>query len=191
MTHFAWLSWLIFFPLLGAIVAVLFPASADKAVKRWATAVAVAELLFSLPLWWRLVPGQAGFQFEEVRNWLPGLGATYHLGVDGISALLVLLTTIITALAVIASYTSVDKRAREFYASILALETGMLGTFLSLDLLLFYVFWEAMLVPMYLLIGVWGAQGASMRRSSSSSTRWRAACSCWSRSCGSTSRSGR
>jgi NADH-quinone oxidoreductase subunit M len=156
MTHFAWLSWLIFFPLLGAIVAVLFPASADKAVKRWATAVAVAELLFSLPLWWRLVPGQAGFQFEEVRNWLPGLGATYHLGVDGISALLVLLTTIITALAVIASYTSVDKRAREFYASILALETGMLGTFLSLDLLLFYVFWEAMLVPMYLLIGVWG-----------------------------------
>ena len=156
MFEFPWLSWLIFFPLGGALLLVFMPREAERLIRAWAATVAVAEFAFSLPLWWRLVPQAAGWQFAEKRNWLPSLGATYHLGVDGISALLVLLTTVLTAVAVIGAFRAVENRSREFYALLLALESGMLGTFLSLDLLLFYVFWEAMLIPMYLLIGVWG-----------------------------------
>ena len=151
-----WLSWLIFFPLLGAVMIVLLPPTAQRAIRWWATVVAVAEFLFSLPLWWRYQPANPAWQFEEHREWLPSLGASYHLGVDGVSMLLVLLTTVLTAVAVLGAYTAVEKRAREFYALLLALEAGMIGTFLCLDLLLFYVFWEGMLIPMYLLIGVWG-----------------------------------
>ena len=91
-------------------------------------------------------------------DWIPAIGAQYHLGVDGISGLLALLTTFITFIAVLGAWTAVEKRAREFFALVLALEAGMLGTFFCLDVLLFYVFWEAMLIPMYLLIGVWGGQ---------------------------------
>ena len=153
---FPWLSWLIFFPLLGAALIVMLPPTAQRAIRLVATAVALAELAFSLPLWWRLDPAKPGWQFAEMHDWLPALGARYHLGVDGISVLLALLTTVITAITVISAYRAVEKRSREFYALLLALEAGMLGTFFSLDLLLFYVFWEAMLIPMYLLIGVWG-----------------------------------
>ncbi len=156
MNGVPWLSWLVFFPLLAAAGIALLPATATRALRVWAVAAAFAEAVFSLPLWWRLVPSAPGWQFEERRPWLPALGASYHLGADGISALLVLLTTIVTALAVLGATRAVEKRAREFYAVILALESGMIGTFLSLDLLLFYVFWEAMLIPMYVLIGVWG-----------------------------------
>jgi len=156
MNGIPWLSWLVFFPLLAAVGIALLPATATRAIRNWAITAAFAEAVFSLPLWWRLHPSMPGWQFEERRDWLPALGASYHLGADGISALLVLLTTIITALAVLGATRAVEKRAREFYAVVLALESGMLGTFLSLDLLLFYVFWEAMLIPMYVLIGVWG-----------------------------------
>jgi NADH-quinone oxidoreductase subunit M len=151
-----WLSWLIFFPLGAAVLTVLLPPRMERAIRAWATIAALGEVAFALPLWWRVVPGQAGWQFAEQRAWLPAFGATYSLGVDGISMLLVLLTVVLTAIAVIGAYSAVQKRAREFYACVLALEAGMLGTFLANDLLLFYVFWEAMLVPMYLLIGVWG-----------------------------------
>jgi NADH-quinone oxidoreductase subunit M len=153
---FPWLSWLVFFPLGSAVLLLLLPRESGRLVRTWAATAAVAELLFSLPLWWRLVPGAPGWQFAEQHDWLPFLGAHYHLGVDGISMVLVLLTTTLTAIAVIGAFRAVEDRAREFYALLLALESGMLGTFLSLDLLLFYVFWEAMLIPMYLLIGVWG-----------------------------------
>jgi NADH-quinone oxidoreductase subunit M len=156
VNEFPWLSWLVFFPLLsGALIAVL-PGASGRAIRWIATAASVAELAFSLPLWWRYVPGQAGWQFAEQKAWLPGLGATYHLGVDGIAVLLTLLTTVITPIVVVSAWSAVEKREREFYALLLALEAAMLGTFFSLDLLLFYVFWEAMLIPMYLLIGVWG-----------------------------------
>jgi len=156
LPEFPWLTWLIFFPLMGAALIALMPANAESAIRRWATVVAVAEVAFSLPLWTRFIPQVVGWQFVEKHSWLPALGSSYYLGVDGISVLLVLLTTVITAVAVIASGPSVTKRVREFYALLLALETGMLGTFMALDLLLFYVFWEGMLIPMYLLIGVWG-----------------------------------
>lgn len=153
-----WLSLLVFFPLVAAVLIAIMPAGANKPIRLAATAAALAEFVFSLPLWWQVIPGQAGFQFEEKFDWIPAIGAQYHLGVDGISALLALLTTFITLIAVIGAWTSVEKRGREFFALVLALEAGMLGTFFCLDLLLFYVFWEAMLIPMYLLIGVWGGQ---------------------------------
>ena len=156
MSEFPWLSLLVFFPLVAAVVVALMPATAARAIRVWAVAAAFAEAAISLPLWWRLKPLDPAWQFEEKRSWLPALGASYHLGADGISALLVLLTTIVTAIAVLSATRAVEKRAREFFAMIFALETGMIGTFLSLDLLLFYVFWEAMLIPMYVLIGVWG-----------------------------------
>ena len=127
-------------------------------IRTWATLVAVAEVAIALPLWWRLDPQQPGWQFAEKRSWLPAFGASYSLGVDGVSVLLVLLTVVLTAIAVVGAYAAVEKRSREFYACLLALEAGMLGTFLATDVLLFYVFWEAMLVPMYLLIGVWGGR---------------------------------
>ncbi|HET7226265.1 MAG TPA: NADH-quinone oxidoreductase subunit M, partial [Candidatus Eisenbacteria bacterium] len=154
MSH-SWLTLIVFFPLAGGALIALLPATAQRAIRACATLVALAEVAFSLPLWWRLDP-HGGFQFVERRAWIPMWGAEYHLGVDGISALLVLLTTVLTAIAVIGAYSSVEKRSREFFATLLALEAGMLGTFVALDLLLFYVFWEAMLIPMYLLIGVWG-----------------------------------
>ncbi len=158
MNGIPWLSLLIFLPLVGAAVLLLFPSGADRAIRRWATTVALAELAVSLPLWWKYIPGQTGWQFVEQKPWLPMWGAEWHLGADGISTLLVLLTTVITAIAVIGSYSAVHTKQKEFYAALLALEAGMIGTFFAIDLLLFYVFWEAMLVPMYLLIGVWGGQ---------------------------------
>jgi NADH-quinone oxidoreductase subunit M len=156
VTGFPWVSLLIFFPLAGATFLALLPPTAERAIRFWAGILATAEFVFSMPLWWRLVPGHVGWQFDERRDWLPFWGASYHVGADGISALLVLLTTTISALAVFSAFGAVHKRPREFYVSLLALEAGMIGTFLALDLLLFYVFWEAMLIPMYLLIGVWG-----------------------------------
>ena len=151
-----WLSWLIFFPLGAAVLIALLPPRMERVIRGWATIAAIGEVALALPLWWRVVPGQAGWQFAEQRTWLPAFGANYSLGVDGISMLLVLLTVVLTAIAVVSAYSAVAKRTREFYACVLALEAGMIGTFLANDLLLFYVFWEAMLIPMYLLIGVWG-----------------------------------
>ncbi|MCC6649621.1 MAG: NADH-quinone oxidoreductase subunit M [Candidatus Eisenbacteria bacterium] len=158
MAPIPWLSLLVFFPLVAAVLIAIMPAGAHKPIRLWATLAALAEFVFSIPLWWRIAPGQAGFQFEEKLDWIPAIGAQYHLGVDGVSGLLALLTTFTTLIAVLGAWTSVEKRSREFFALVLALEAGMLGTFFCLDLLLFYVFWEAMLIPMYLLIGVWGGQ---------------------------------
>jgi NADH-quinone oxidoreductase subunit M len=153
-----WLSFLVFFPLAAAVLLAMLPRGAERTARLWGTAAALVEFIASLPLWWRLVPGAPGFQFEEKLPWIPSIGANYHLGVDGVSGLLALLTTFMTLVAVVGAWSSVEKRSREFYALLLALEAGMLGTFFALDLLLFYVFWEAMLIPMYLLIGVWGGQ---------------------------------
>ena len=153
-----WLSFLIFFPLAAAALLAIMPRGAERSARLWGTVAAAVEFVVSMPLWWRLAPGHDGFQFEEKLPWIPSIGANYHLGVDGVSALLALLTTFMTLVAVLSAWTAVEKRSREFFALLLALEAGMLGTFFSLDLLLFYVFWEAMLIPMYLLIGVWGGQ---------------------------------
>jgi NADH-quinone oxidoreductase subunit M len=158
VNDFPWLSWLIFFPLISAAVIATLPGASGRTVRTLAAVSAIAEFLFSLPLWWRYVPGQPGWQFVEQRSWMPAIGASYHLGIDGIATLLILLTTALTPIVVFGAFSAVEKRKREFYALLLAMEAAMIGTFLAIDLLLFYVFWEAMLVPMYLLIGVWGGQ---------------------------------
>jgi NADH-quinone oxidoreductase subunit M len=102
-------------------------------------------------------------QFAERQLWIAPLGAHYHVGLDGLNLLLVLLTTFLTLLAVLSSWTSVSKHLKGYLIAMLLLETGMIGVFVSLDLLLFYVFWEATLIPMYLLIGVWGRRAAHLR----------------------------
>jgi NADH-quinone oxidoreductase subunit M len=148
----------LYLPLAGAVGAFFLPARA-KLVRAFATAVAGADFLLSLPLWlfWEQSPADSfGFRFVHEAAWIEPIGAKYAVGVDGISLLLVLLTTLLTFVAVLSSWNAIAVRAREYYALLLLLETGMLGVFASLDFFLFYIFWEVMLVPMYFLIGIWG-----------------------------------
>ena len=152
------LSWILFTPLLG-MVAVLAVPSSNKYLVRWvANLAALASFLVSLQLVLRFDTHAAGFQFVERASWIPSLGVNYSIGVDGISYLLVILTTALTLLSVLASWSEVEERLPAYYAMLLLLETGILGVFLSLDFFLFYVFWEAVLVPMYFLIGIWGGE---------------------------------
>jgi len=147
-----------FLPALGALGLALVPRGRER-VHRWGgLAVATATFLLSVPLYTRFDPGVADYQFEEYAPWMPGLGVAYHLGVDGISVLLVLLTTFLVPLALASAWEAVAERAKEFVVTMLVLETGMVGVFVSLDLFLFYVFWEATLIPMYLVIGIWGGE---------------------------------
>jgi NADH-quinone oxidoreductase subunit M len=150
------LSFLIFFPLAGGIALMLLPKGRDGAVRAVAFGVSVIEFVASLALYTGYQAGRPGMQFVEQREWLPALGTSWHLGIDGLSLFLVLLTTALTSIAILGSFSAITQRVKAYYALLLALEAGMLGTFMALDLVVFYVFWEAMLVPMYLLIGVWG-----------------------------------
>src|SRR5207247_6560910 len=118
--------------------------------------VTVLTFACSLPLYFGFDADAIGYQFEENRRWMPTLGVAYHVRLDGISLLLVLLTTFLMPLALVSAWGSIEDRFKEFVVTMLILETGMLGVFVSLDLFLFYVFWEAMLIPMYFIIGVWG-----------------------------------
>jgi NADH-quinone oxidoreductase subunit M len=151
------LSTIVFLPLVGALViwAVPMPPKAQ----RWgAVLVSLLTFVVSLRLWFGFDRTLADFQFQEQRAWIPDFGVSYHLGVDGISLLLVLLTTFLSTIAIFASVPVIRNKVRGYYAFMLLLEAGMLGVFVSLDLFLFYVFWEAMLIPMYFLIGVWGGE---------------------------------
>ena len=121
-----------------------------------ALAVSLVTFAATLVLWWRFNPADPGFQFVESRAWLPQFGISYHLGVDGISLFLIVLTGFLTPLALLCSWQSVHKSVKLFSFFLLALETAMLGVFVSIDLFLFYIFWDAVLIPMYFLIGIWG-----------------------------------
>ena len=149
---------MIFLPLLGARWSRCCCRAARSALIKLATLARHAGHLRCLAA--ALLPLRrrrpADYQFEEQRAWIPSLGISYHLGIDGISLLLVLLTTFLMPLTLLASWHSIEKRWKEFAVTMLLLETGMLGVFVALDLFLFYVFWEAMLIPMYLIIGIWG-----------------------------------
>ena len=145
-----------FLPTVGAVVLLLLPRRQEGTTKLAALVTTVVTFVVSLPVYFSFNPTVADYQFVEQRAWIPSLGVTYHLGVDGISVLLVLLTTFLMPLVLLSSWTSVEARWKEFAITMLLLETGMLGVFVALDLFLFYVFWEAMLIPMYLIIGVWG-----------------------------------
>ena len=144
-----------FLPVAGAILVALVPKEAVLVHKLLGLGMALVVFLVSLVLVRDFLP-QAGMQFEVVRSWLPSLGISYHVGVDGISMWLVILTTFLTPIALLGSWSSITDRVREFNVFMLLLEAGMIGVFVSLDLFLFYVFWEAMLIPMYFLIGIWG-----------------------------------
>jgi NADH-quinone oxidoreductase subunit M len=150
---FPWLTVLIFLPLAGA--ATLYFVK-DQAA-RWTTlAVTLADLLVALPLWWLFDSTSSQMQFVEHVAWITAPPVHYSLGLDGISLPLVLMTAALMPLCVLASWSSITTRVRSFMAMLLIMEAAMLGVFVALDFVLFYVFWEAMLIPMYLLIGVWG-----------------------------------
>jgi NADH-quinone oxidoreductase subunit M len=150
------LSVVIFLPTLGAIVLALLPRERDGLLRAGGLLVSVATFALSIPLWLRFDADNPDFQFDELLRWMPSLGVGYHVGIDGISLLLVLLTTLLTPVALASAWHSIEDRTKEFVVAMLVLETGMLGVFVALDLFLFFVFWEAMLIPMYFIIGVWG-----------------------------------
>ena len=150
------LTLITFFPLLGAVVLLFLNKENKETLRRVTLVVTLLEFIFSLPLFFNFRLGTAAMQFVEKAPWIPEYGITYHLGIDGISLFLVLLTTFLTFISVMACWKDIQDKVREFMICLLFLETGMIGVFASLDLFLFYVFWEVMLIPMYLLIGVWG-----------------------------------
>jgi NADH-quinone oxidoreductase subunit M len=150
------LTWVTFLPALGALGLALVPRRRSDLARAVALAIAVAVFALAVPLYLTFDGGRADPQFEERAGWMPTLGVSYHIGVDGISLLLVLLTAFLSPLALASAWHAIEERTKEFGIAMLILETGMIGVFVSLDLFLFYVFWEAMLIPMYFVIGVWG-----------------------------------
>ncbi|MFQ5588707.1 MAG: NuoM family protein, partial [Nitrospiria bacterium] len=153
---FPLLSLIAYIPLIGAIILLFMKKEEEKKIMQTAFAVSIVTLVVSL----FLIPGfdstKSDMQFTERYTWIPSLGVEYVFGIDGISLLLIIMTTIISSIAIVSSYTAINMRIKEYYVSILFLETGMLGVFMSLDFFLFYIFWEIMLVPMYFMIGIWG-----------------------------------
>jgi NADH-quinone oxidoreductase subunit M len=148
------LAVLVLVPVAGAVVHAFIPARAERAHKVFALALTTALFALSLVLVERFRP-EPGMQFEVSREWMPALGIRYHVGIDGLSLWLIILTTFLTPLSLLGSW-NIHHRVKAFQIFMLLLEAGMLGVFVALDLFLFYIFWEAMLIPMYFLIGVWG-----------------------------------
>jgi len=154
------LSIILFTPLVGAFLLLFVPKENKDAIRWIANIFALGGFLISIPLvpaFWAL-RFEPGFKFVEgtANNWIPSIGAGYVLGIDGISFLLIMLTTLLGWISIMSSWTAIENRVKEYYIWFLVLQTGMLGVFMALDFFLFFVFWEAMLVPMYLLIGIWG-----------------------------------
>ena len=154
------LSTILFTPLIGAILMLFIPRERADLHRWMGNLFGFLGLLVSLPLIWKFQSGAGApqFQFVENANWIPSVGAHFTLGIDGLSFLMVMLTTVLGAIAILSSWSAIHKREKEYYILLLLLQTGMLGVFMSLDFVLFYVFWEVMLVPMYFLIGVWGSE---------------------------------
>src|SRR5213079_1687236 len=154
------LSIILFTPLVGAFLLLFVPKENKDGIRWIANIFALAGFLVSIPLvpWFWQQRFEPGFKFMEgaPNNWIPSIGAGYVLGIDGISFLLIMLTTLLGWISILSSWTAIETRVKEYYIWFLVLQTGMLGVFMALDFFLFFVFWEAMLVPMYLLIGIWG-----------------------------------
>ncbi len=150
------LSIVVFTPLVGALIMLFFPKEWKNFHMKFATFVALIGFLVSVPLWFSYDSSYGGFQFIEDHQWIKAIGARYIFGIDGISLLLLLLTTFLGFIAILSSWTAITERIKEYYIFMLVLQTGMLGVFVALDFFLFYIFWEVMLVPMYFIIGVWG-----------------------------------
>jgi NADH-quinone oxidoreductase subunit M len=150
------LTLLVFLPFVGALAVAFLGRRRDQLARQIGLMTSLVVFGVSLVLWATFDPGSAAYQFEERYAWLPEFGVSYHLGVDGISLLLVVLTTFLTPISLLCAWESIEDRVPAFVACMLALEAAMIGVFVSLDLFLFYVFWDAMLIPMYFLIGIWG-----------------------------------
>ena len=150
------LSLLVFFPLLGAVILLLIDKEKAGTLRVVTLVFSLIEFAFSLPLFFAFDAKTAAMQFVEDYWWVQSYGISYKLGIDGISLFLVLLTTFLTVLCILCSWRAITFRVKEYMISFLFLETGMIGALVALDLILFYVFWEVMLIPMYLLIGIWG-----------------------------------
>ena len=151
-----WLSLVTFFPMIGVLLLMLVPSSQHHTIKLVSLLVAIATMLVSFYIGYFFDPIASGMQFEIDLPWVKSLGIGYHMGIDGISLLLILLTTILTVLCILSSWKSITTSVKGYYMSMLVLTTGMIGVFCALDLFLFYVFWEVMLIPMYFIIGLWG-----------------------------------
>jgi NADH-quinone oxidoreductase subunit M len=145
-----------FLPLVGVLILLFVGKTKLNAIKTIALLASFLNFIFSLYLYFNFSPDTSAMQFSVRKVWIESLGISYHLGIDGISLFLILLTTFLTPLAILSSWTAITEKVKGYYISMLFLETGMIGVFVSLDLFLFYVFWEAMLLPMYFLIGIWG-----------------------------------
>jgi len=159
------LSLILFFPSIAAVVILFLPKDKTKLLRWFALGASLIPLALSLMVWIRFRSSQSGFQFVEQYPWYEAIGSSIHLGVDGLSLTMVLLTTLLTPLAILASFSITDK-VKAYMMLFLFLETGMLGVFMALDLLIFFVFWEVGLIPMYFLINQWGSENrnyASMK----------------------------
>ena len=161
MSSWPILSLVTFLPLVGALFCLVVngPKEAvDRNCRSAALITSLATFLISLVLWLRFDPTKAGFQFEEKLAWVPALNIGYHMGIDGISLFFVLLSTLLTPICILASWEAIENRVKEYMVAFLVLETFMVGMFCALDLALFYVFFEGVLIPMFLIIGVWGGK---------------------------------
>lgn len=150
-----------FFPLLGIPLVILLSLlykDSEEPMKIGTLVVSIIAFLISIPIYTNFQLGFAGMQFEVQAPWIESLGVTYHLGVDGISLFLVLLTTFLMPITILSAWNAIHRGMREFLALMLLLETALIGTFLALDMILFFIFWEAVLIPMYFLIGIWGTE---------------------------------
>jgi NADH-quinone oxidoreductase subunit M len=149
------LSVVLFTPVVGLLVLLFLPSSNPRLIKLWSNAVALFGFVVSLFLLFGF-DSHKDFQFVEKARWIPTIGASYHIGIDGLGLLLVMLTTLLGFLALLSSWNAIQDRLKEYYAFFLLLQTGMLGVFMTRDFLLFFVFWETVLVPMYFIIAIWG-----------------------------------
>jgi len=150
------LTALIALPLVGSALTLATGRGRDNLARQVALGISLVTFVLSLVMWAQFDASSAAYQFEERHSWLPDFGVSYHVGVDGISLFLIVLTTFLTPISLLCAWESIEERVREFCFFMLALEAAMIGVFVSLDLFLFYVFWDAMLIPMYFLIGIWG-----------------------------------
>ncbi len=150
------LSGIIFLPVIGALIILLIKRSNEVLIKTMALGVSLLTFFISLPLFFNFDKGFRGMQFVERHDWIPSWNIKYYLGVDGISVLFILLSTLLGVLCILISWNSIKEKVKEFYIALLLIQAAMVGVFSSLDFFLFYIFWEAMLIPMYLIIGVWG-----------------------------------
>ena len=151
----------VFLPFFWALAGLLIPVSTESGrstMRNWTLLGSLVTFMLSLKIYSVFQANGAQFQLTETAEWIPTLGISYNLGIDGISLWLIILTTFLTPIVILGSYTAIENRVREYYFLLLALETGMLGAFVAVDAFLFYVFWEVMLLPMYFLIGIWGGK---------------------------------